>query len=472
MRLDLDETIAALASSPGPAARGIIRISGPQAVTVFEDWFEPSATGEPQPRSVWPPHRPSRVSGNVPLESPFPDQDRLKIPVDLHVWPTRRSYVGQPTVEVHLFGAPALLEMVLAEVYRRGARPAQPGEFTLRAFLSGKLDLVQAEAVLGVIDAGNSHELELALSQLAGGLSGRLHVLRSQLLETFADLEAGLDFVDEDIEFVSREEIRRQLNSASQLLAELATDAELRLQISDAPRIVLAGLPNAGKSTLFNALVGERAALVSATAGTTRDYLEGRVVTPGMSFDLIDTAGWELTSEQICEVAQKLRRDQIDRADLVLLCVPAVGEDSALSTSAEETLVRELAESGRPMLRVLTKGDLRESPEWESSAGEVAVSAVSGAGLNVLLHAIQDRFSRQEHRQRQFIGMTAARCRECLRSALDSLRRAIDLIDTAAGDELLSIEIREVLDHIGEIVGAVYTDDLLDRVFSKFCIGK
>ena len=202
-----------------------------------------------------------------------------------------RSYTGQPVVEIHTLGSPPLLEIVLRSICAAGARPAGPGEFTLRAFLAGRIDLTQAEAVLGVIDAGDRHELEIALGQLAGGLARPLHRLRNKLLDLLAQVEAGFDFADEDLAFITREELDRQLAEAESDAAAILRQVDSRHESSPGVRAVLVGRPNTGKSSLFNALAGDRAALVSDHPGTTRDYLTAELDLDGVKCQLIDTAG-------------------------------------------------------------------------------------------------------------------------------------------------------------------------------------
>ena len=294
------------------------------------------------------------------------------LPVLLYLWPTRRSYTGQPVVEIHAPGSPPLLEAVLADLFQRGVRPAAAGEFTLRAFLSGRIDLVQAEAVLGVIDAADTQHLTAALRQLAGGVSGRIARLRDGLMDLLADLEAGLDFVDEDIQFISRDEVVRRISAAEVEVDELLAQCESRMQSTGRVRVVLAGLPNAGKSTLFNALVGREAALISRTAGTTRDYLRGTVDWQGLAVELIDTAGWEgegagergSAAEEpvragwdgISQAAHALGQNQWEQADLIIWCSACDLEPRERQLEAQ--LLASLRRDGRPLLVVRTKADL------------------------------------------------------------------------------------------------------------------
>jgi tRNA modification GTPase len=460
MDLRWDDTIAALASPPGPGPRGILRLTGPNVVDVLKGLFH----------ADWPTSRqPGRYPGSV-----FWPECRAPIAADLQLWPTRRSYTGQPLAELHLVSSPPLLEGILAELYRRGARPARPGEFTLRAFLAGRLDLLQAEAVLGVIDAHDDVELRTALEQLAGGISHELTALRSDLLNLLADLEAGLDFVEEHLEFVTRAELHARLAAARVTVERLQAQAAGRMHSGDRPRVVLAGLPNAGKSTLFNALLGRSQALVSPIAGTTRDYLTAAVTWNGQTLDLIDTAGFDDFATGIDGTAQELRHDQWRRADLTVWC-------SAADLSAEDRVLDDAryasaAEVSPHCLRINTKVDAGGVEPLE-----IAVSAVTQTGLDALRDAILHALSHPHLHNRHWLGSTAARCQDSLQSAAAALRRAeklssrspgIAIPGSPSGDEFLAVDLRDALDHLGEIVGAVYTNDLLDRIFSRFCIGK
>lgn len=439
-----DDTIAALASAPGSAARGIVRVSGPQVVEIVDSLLEPPRDKTLRGARCWP--------GKIRVRDLA-----LPVPVDLYLWPDRRSYTGEPLAEIHTVGSPPILEAVLSELFARGVRPAQPGEFTLRAFLAGRIDLMQAEAVLGVIDSRTDGELRTALDQLAGGISSHIVRLRGDLLDLLADLEAGLDFADEAIEFVSHGALVGRLGLARDAVTELLERAERRTVASVTPKVVLAGAPNAGKSTLFNALVGRQAAIVSETRGTTRDYLAAEVRLNGLALTLIDTAGEEAAADAIAGEAQLRRIEQLAQADLILWCV-----------AADEAVPRENAFPEKS-LTVLTKADLLEG---SAPAGRLAVSVRTGAGLVGLRTAIRQQLDDAAHRDGQLLGTTAARCRDSLEGAAAALDRALGIARYEADQELLAIEIREALEELGEIVGAVYTDDLLDRIFSKFCIGK
>ncbi len=458
MAWHLDDDIVALGSASGPAPRGILRASGPQVASFLQERFCPDDA------TTWHTARvPRRHVGRLKI-API----SATIPLTVHRWSTARSYTGQPLVELHLPGSPPLLQAVLTEWCQHGARLARPGEFTLRAFLAGKLDLLQAEAVLGVIDADDPSSLRQALEQLAGGISHRLTEIRHDLLNLLADVEAGLDFVEEHLEFVSRGAIFARIATARSFVEQLAEQTASRMHHAERPRIVLAGLPNAGKSTLFNALAGSDAALVSEQAGTTRDFLETRIECDGVSFDLIDTAGWEHASFPIAAEAQRFRTDQLARADIVIWCT------AANATVAEQQLdmtYRDAMGSSR-ILPLVTKADL--VPHAVDTSGiALAIAALPGHGLDELRQTLAEEWRSLASSNWTWLGTTAARCQDSVQATLTALQQAeAAAADPVVGDELIAVELRDALEHLGRIVGAVYTDDLLDRIFSRFCIGK
>lgn len=459
MNLELDDTIAALASAPGSAARGIVRISGPDVHTVLQQVLNAKI---PETSS----RLPQRFSSEVELNG-----SHAALPVDVLFWPTKRSYTGQPLGEIHTIGSPPLLEQTLSLLFQCGVRPARPGEFTLRAFLAGRLDLMQAEAVLGVIDAHDHQELETALKQLGGGLSGRIAEVRSDLLDLLSDLEAGLDFVEEDIEFVKREDLIARLSGAAETIGRLATQAETRMQSTGQSRVVLAGLPNAGKSCLFNALIEEEAAIVSTIKGTTRDVLRATAAWDGLTVEVIDTAGWEASPTELMQQADDQRQQNSTTADVLLYCIASDGDPE--EEELNNKLWSEFQSLGIPSILVRTKSDLPKPLAIPDSMGDpVCLSAVTGEGMIELKKTIAVKLSENQRGGRQLIGSTAARCQESLATAAGSLAEAQNAAQQFLGDEIVALELHQVLDHLGRILGTVFTDDILDRIFSKFCIGK
>lgn len=457
MTSSCQDTIAALASASGPAARGIIRISGPDTISIAAGTLQLSRE-ELHPRQARVYEKEIQIGG-------------IAIPATLMLWPTERSFTGEILAELHLPGSPPLLNEVLTQIWSTGARPAEPGEFTQRAFLAGRIDLTQAEAVLGVIDAGNTHQLTTALQQLAGGISGPIQEIRETLLLHLADLEAGLDFVEEDIEFVQRPAFIERLESAHRFLTRLLTSASSRMESSVAPRVVLAGLPNSGKSTLFNHLSGVDAALVSDQAGTTRDYLRRFVDLGALTIELVDVAGWEDARNEIEQAAGTQREGQLQRADLVVWCqaIDMIDEERGL----DEQLFEKCQELSNSLIKVSTKVDLNVESTIVStrSSDGIMISALTGSGISELTAQIVARLQ-DSNSDCELTGATAARCQESLRNAATATERALSMAQSGAGDELIAMELREILEHLGRVVGQVYTDDILDRIFSRFCIGK
>src|SRR5262245_61246086 len=272
--MDPNDTIVALSSATGPGARAVIRLSGPEAVRIALTLFHPTQPIDRTRRRIH--------DGTIRLP-----EVHSPLPGSLLVWPSPHTYTGQEMAELHTVSSPPLVDLLIAELLNAGARAAGPGEFTLRAFLAGKRDLPRAEAVQAVISAGSRVELKQALAQLAGGVTRQLEGLRDDLLNLLADVEAGLDFTDEDIRFVELEAVLHRLTKGLAQLTSLRRQLEQRAAVDRPFRAVLIGAPNAGKSSLFNALGG--AALVSPTPGTTRDYLVSRLEIDGTVIELVDT---------------------------------------------------------------------------------------------------------------------------------------------------------------------------------------
>ena len=457
MPYPLDDTIAAIASPPGGAARGIVRVSGPDVIGCVEGFFR---ADEPVELSTITRARVIRGS-LVWAEGAAP------LPCDLYFWPGRRSYTGQPMAEFHTFGSPPLVEAVLRRLCEAGGRLAEPGEFTLRAFLSGRIDLTQAEAVLGVVDAADPRQFDVALAQLAGGLTGPLHRLRERLIELLAHLEAGFDFADEDLPFITRDELLRALAEAAETVAALAGQMASRREAAERARVVIVGWPNTGKSSLFNALAGRTGALVSEHPGTTRDYLTAELDLDGAKCVLVDTAGIEPSPEgpdvDLRRAARAVAREQSRAADLRVFCL-----DSTRPVNPWER--EQLAADDAGRLVVLTKTDLSRRTDFAGRA--IATSSLTGEGIDALRGRLREAVLALGASGGDVVPSTAVRCGESLRLASESLQRARATLRDDLGEELVAAEVRIALEKLGKVVGAVYTEDILDRVFSRFCIGK
>jgi tRNA modification GTPase len=452
--LDPEDTIAAPASAPGPAARSIVRLSGPKAFSIALTGFSPSPSPKPST-----PRRSARLrAGSLRMKGLRPT-----LPVTLAQWPGPRSYTGQDVAELHFTGAVPVLSLVLSHCFSEGARPAEPGEFTLRAFLCGRIDLTRAEAVLGVIDARNTPQLDAALEQLAGGLSHPITALRDRLLDLVAHLEANLDFMEEpDVDPLSRATLVRELEASAEALGRLEQQLSDRERTFDRPRVVLVGPPNAGKSRLFNALLGRERAIVSPQSGTTRDYIAETCHCDGLSVELVDTAGFDEPTDSITTHAQAARNAQASGAELLLEC-RCTRSSPAPAPSAELGINR---------IHVWTKADLAlPDPATQALEPALVTSAATGAGVSALRLAIAQALRGPEASDSS-LSSTGARCRGSLCRASAALRSAAQTIVENAGDELVAFDLRLAADELGQIVGAVVTDDILDRIFRRFCIGK
>lgn len=440
IRLDVSDTIAAIASPPGPGVRGIVRLAGANAVVLAKSAFElddaPWTTGSE--------HRKGRVRVSA-LER--------TVPARLIVWPNEASYTGQPSAEIHTIGSAPLLKAILDDLLRAGARLAEPGEFTLRAFLSGRIDLTRAEAVLGVIEAKNPAQLESALAQLAGGIAGPIEALRDRLLDLLAHMEANLDFAEEpDVDPVGRSRIAEELQVGAQRLRTLADRLQSRDRDDARPRVLLYGPPNAGKSRLFNALIGSAAAIVAPEPGTTRDYLVGICDCEGLEVELIDTPGVEQPRDAIERAAALAREREASAADLIVVCRAADSLDHVRLTDDQ------------PHIVIATKCDLAKRDQG------LATSAATGEGLESLRTAIANYL--RSGNSGDAVPGTSERCRESLIRASESLQSGSDALTLGGGDELVAIDLRQALDDLGRVVGETVADDVLDRIFRRFCIGK
>ncbi|HUS39067.1 MAG TPA: tRNA uridine-5-carboxymethylaminomethyl(34) synthesis GTPase MnmE [Pirellulales bacterium] len=477
MRLNLDDTIVALATAPGAGARAVVRLAGQDVTACLALCF--AADDDRDLATI---RHASRFSGQFQLD------DQQTIPCALFLWPDRRSYTRTPVAEIHVINSPPLLDVILCTLCDHGCRLAEPGEFTLRAFLGGRIDLPQAEAVLGVIDAANAQQLNVALRQLSGGLSGPLTDIRNQLLDLLAHLEAGLDFVEEDIEFISRDALLQQLTSARNKVSKVADQMQQRTEIVDTTLVVLTGSANVGKSSLFNAMIARDGALVSDIAGTTRDYVSATLDLDGLTCQLIDTAGIEETQDDdvITAQAQAASVRQLEAAALQIVCL-----DASRPLSREER--SRLSEPSRaPRIIALTKQDLPHAVVREEIVAEivvvekipakpvlqekdlpvVAVSSHTGQGLDKLRTLLKSVITESTGTDNAFVLATASRCHDSLRRAGLDLESAQTGAESNAGEELVAADIRHALNELGQVMGEVYADDILDRVFSQFCIGK
>jgi tRNA modification GTPase len=439
LRLKGNDTIVAISSAVGPAARMIVRVSGPEARRIAGAIV-----------SALPP-----PTGAARCELHFAD---LSVPALVYLFAAPRSYTGEDLVEFHIPGNPLLARMLMEAIIAAGGRHAEPGEFTARAYFSGKMSLDEAEGVAAAVAAHGQQELRAARQLMAGELSRRLRPAIDALTETLVLVEAGIDFSDEDITFVAGEEVERRAGEIESLLDDLVRGSAHFEPLTHEPTFVLVGRPNAGKSTLLNALARHERAVVSPVAGTTRDILSAEVRLRRGLVRVLDVAGLEETEPSVttgpqADISRRMQEQAkraLESADRVILL-------------RDVTDAREPIELPRPVdLLVMTKTDL--------SPGSSGVSALTGEGLDALRETL-DRMAFGDAAAPSFVLALNARHRSCIAEAREALARA-RAIATDGAAELIALELREALDALGRVLGQVTPDDVLGRVFASFCIGK
>jgi tRNA modification GTPase len=453
--VSLRRTIAAIATAPGAAALGVIRVSGPDAFAIVRQLWH--GLGD-APAS----HRARLATLRWEAE---PLDQALVLPF---VGPS--SFTGEDVVELHCHGGPMILDRVLSALLQAGASLAEAGEFSRQALQNGKLDLVQIEAIADLIAAESESARKLALDHLAGRLTEEIDAAKDALRDTTALVEAAIDFsLEEHVYSLSSEEIVAQLTPIlARVDALLATYDEGRLR-TDGVRVAIVGPPNAGKSSLLNALLGANRALVTEVAGTTRDYLEASWTHDGVRYQLVDTAGLRSTLDPVEALGVGRAREQARAADAVLVVAP-VDDVAAASAVVEE--VR--SEYSGPIGLLWNKVDLHDAPAILAEiTRRHSVSILRGDGLSelpALLRGLAEDAGLV--RGRSSVLITRARHRSHLLAARSSLSCALEAAESGLGHELVAVDIREALVSLGALTGAVTTDAVLAQIFSDFCIGK
>jgi len=448
------DTIAALASPSGTGAVALLRVSGPGAAAVAAQVFRNSrrAAGFP-PRMA--------LLGTITDKSGQRIDDVL-----LTYFPGPASYTGEDTIEISCHGGVLVTRRVLERLFQAGARAAGPGEFTQRAFLNGKLDLTQAEAVMDVISAQTDRALQAAHRQLDGALGRTILRLRDELIGLVAHVEAWIDFPEEDIDPDTGQALQDRMTALIRRLDALLATADQGRLLREGVRTVLAGAPNAGKSSLLNRLLGFERAIVSAQPGTTRDTIEEVINLKGFPLRLIDTAGLRQETADVIEQAGMTRTQaQLNQADLILELVDASLPPSTRLTLADSTNARHLL--------ILHKSDLPQHPAWvDMPRPGVAVSSQTGAGLDQLTDRILELITSGGNHFEQAELAVNARHSACLETARKALLAAQDAFASGTSMEYVALDLRLAMEALGDIVGRVDVEDILGAIFSQFCIGK
>lgn len=442
------DTIVAPATPTGGAI-AIVRISGSEAIAVAERLF--------RGRSPL-----SEAAGRTVHYGSIHDGERLVDEVLVTLFRAPHSYTGEDSVEISCHGSAYIVSEILRLALGAGARMASPGEFTLRAFLAGKLDLAQAEAVADLIASSSRAAHAMATNQMRGGYSEELEGLRDKLVHLTSLLELELDFSEEDVEFADRQALRRTMEQIGREIDRLRSSFSLGNAIKEGVAVAIVGAPNVGKSTLLNRLLNEERAMVSEIAGTTRDVIEERANIGGVLFRFLDTAGIRTTGDRLERMGIERTMESIRRAQVIIRLVDARHMDEAMPEFEV-----------RPEQRVLTVvNKMDAAPEgFRVPAGTLGISARQGDGIEALCEALRSTVDTEGLYHGDAV-VSNSRHYEALTAARESLGRALAGMDEGLPADLLSEEIRPVIRHLGEITGQITTDEILGNIFSKFCIGK
>jgi tRNA modification GTPase len=448
------ETIAAISTPPGRGGIGIVRLSGPRALLIAQGLIRARGPLE---------HARARLA-----DIPDPETEQ-KIDEAVATYFARpHSYTGEDLVEIAAHGSPVVLEMLVRQALRAGARLARPGEFTERAFLAGRLDLTQAEAVRDLIEAQTLYQARIAAEQMGGSLSRRVQPAKQKLVELIALLEAGIDFAEDDVTVVPNEEIATRVDTIAAALTELARSFEYGRMVHQGLRLAIVGRPNVGKSSVFNRLLEKERAIVTAVPGTTRDVVTERLSLGGIPVELVDTAGLRETKDEAEAIGVRKAREVLADADVVLVVLDA----SVPLREDERELIASLA--GRRALVVHNKCDL---PDGDGEEGRVLpvpslrTSALTGEGLLQLREALAETVRNPAVESESGI-LTSLRQFEAVDGALTSLRAARGAAEGSIPHEMLLLDLYATLRQLDGLTGETTAEDILNRIFSTFCIGK
>ena len=447
-----EETIVAISTPPGRGGIGIVRLSGPASRAIAEPLLK-----------LRHPLAPAQARFAEILDTTGETLDEAVVTY----FAAPHSYTSEDIVEIAAHGSPILLDYLLRQCIVGGARLAEPGEFTQRAFLSGRLDLTQAEAVHDLIESTTLHQTRIAAQQLGGSLSRQIAPIKQQLIALIAALEAGIDFAEDDIDLLPQSEITAQIAAIQVLLIALEQTFAYGRVVRDGFTLAIVGRPNAGKSSLFNRLVQRDRAIVTATPGTTRDLVTERVSFEGIPVELIDTAGLRHSTDEAESIGITKSREAMAEADVVLLVLDATEplheEDQAAITSLED----------RPLLIVVNKQDIANATQQTRPITHPAIetSALTGTGLPELRHAILSLITKQAPNVETAL-LTNLRQQQSVVSATAALTRANLAATKIIPHEMLLLDLYEALHSLDALTGSTTSDDILDLIFSKFCIGK
>ncbi|RKS03331.1 tRNA uridine-5-carboxymethylaminomethyl(34) synthesis GTPase MnmE [Flavobacterium sp. 102] len=465
------ETIVALASPSGAGAIAVIRISGNDAITIAEQVFQ-SVSG----KAI------SKQKTHTIHLGHIVDEGKVYDQVLLSIFKNPHSYTGEDVIEISCHGSTYIQQQIIQLLLRKGCRMAQAGEFTLRAFLNGKLDLSQAEAVADLISSDNEASHQIAMQQMRGGFSNEIAKLREELLNFASLIELELDFAEEDVEFADRTQFKDLLNRIEFVLKRLIDSFAVGNVIKNGIPVAIVGEPNVGKSTLLNALLNEERAIVSDIAGTTRDTIEDELVIEGIGFRFIDTAGIRETKDVVESIGIKKTFEKIEQAQVVLLLVDGsrLSVESLTSVKIEIEKIRNQFPL-KPIVIIINKKDLIDQEMLSTINHQLTtdnrqpttiyISAKNKEGIEDLKNQLMSFVNTGALRNNETI-VTNTRHYDSLLKALEEIQKVRFGMDTNLSSDLMAIDIKQALYYFGEITGEVTNDELLGNIFANFCIGK
>ena len=456
----MDETIAAVATAYGEGGIGIIRISGDKSLSILNQIFRPKSAQKIESRRM--------TYGSI-ID---PETGNMIDEVLAVFMKGSSTYTGEDVAEIDCHGSVISLRKTLELALRNGARMAEPGEFTKRAFLNGRLDLSQAEAVIDMIKAKTDKGFDVAAGQLEGKLSLQVREIRQKILDVLVDITVNIDYPDEDIEYITYEHLLTKISQIGDMIENLLSTASAGRLIRDGIRVAIIGKPNVGKSSLMNGLLGEARTIVTDIPGTTRDTIEEAVNIRGIPVYLIDTAGIRDTSDKVEQIGIERSKEAFNRADFIIF----IADGSENLTAEDEGIISAIGD--RKCLILLNKKDLglkltkEQIGEKVPGADIIETSLVTGDGVEEIKTLIENLVYGGEISQKESTLVTNARHAELLEKSLASINDAIRMTEAGEALDFIEVDVNEAYALLGEIIGETVTDDVLDEVFSRFCLGK
>lgn len=456
----MEDTIAAVATAYGEGGIGIIRISGEKSLDILKSVFQPASGSD------------GIISRRMIYGKVIDDENRLVDEVLAVYMKGPKTYTAEDVVEINCHGSMVSLRKTLALVLRKGARLAEPGEFTKRAFLNGRMDLSQAEAVIDLIKAKTDRSFDIAVSQLEGELSGRVGAIREKLLDVLVNITVNIDYPDEDIEELTYVELKKNISKINDMIRILTSSASAGRMIREGIRVAIVGKPNVGKSSLMNGLLRESRAIVTDMPGTTRDTIEEAISIKNIPVYLTDTAGIRETTDTIEQIGIEKTKEAFNSADFIIFIL-----DGSEELTEEDRLIMEYI-GERNALVLINKNDLgqkidaHEIRDAMPGVRVIQTSLIKGEGITEIEDTIEELVYGGRISQKESLMVNNVRHIELLNRAADSLQDAYTMADAGEALDFIEVDVKNAYELLGEITGETVSDDIINEVFSRFCLGK